>query len=118
MATERELRLKGVVKGARQDDPDTNMTRLLSVLKPSVIIPEVDKYYVFVYKAKTPRIQYDQNPFIVCTGIYKWGFTGYNFHWEGHRRYSWNEVVTNLYEVSENELNIVERLPIAKIRTT
>jgi len=118
MATERELRLQYVLKGARQDDPDTNMKRLLDTLKPAQIVPKVDKYYVFVYKAKTPRIQYDQNPFILCTGIYKWGFTGYNFHWERHRRYSWNEVVTNLYEVSDNELNIIERLPIAKIRTT
>ena len=92
-----------------------NMALLLKNLSPSVIIPETDKYYVFVYKAKTPNIQYDAHPFIVCTSIYKWGFVGYNFHWEESRRYTWREVVSNLYEIYEEELNDMQTLPIARI---
>jgi hypothetical protein len=109
-------RVAALLPGSDNRSPEMNMKRLMSVLSPSVIVPEPDKYYVFVYKAKTPGTTYDQHPFIVCTNIYKWGFTGYNFHWEGVRQYSWAEVLTNLYEVSDEELNSVQRLPIAKIR--
>ena len=84
----------------------------------STIVPEVDKYYVFVYKAKTPRTQYDQHPFILCTGVYQWGFTGYNFHWEASRRYTWGEVLSNIYVVEDTELTSVQLLPIAKIKST
>ena len=99
-------------------NPTYNMSLLMETLTPSVIIPEMDKYYVFVYKAKTPNIQYDRHPFVVCTGIYKWGFTGYNFHWENFRRYSWGEVRSNLYEVQDDEINLIERAPIAKFEST
>lgn len=94
--------------------PTSNMKTLLSNLSPSEIIPEVDKYYVFVYKAKTNNIQYDCHPFIVCTGVYKWGFSGYNFHWDDYRRYSWAEVVSNLYPIHDEELNDMQKAPIAK----
>ena len=100
------------------ENPDYNMSLLLNTLTPSVIIPQLDQYYVFVYKAKTPRIQYDQNPFITCTGVYKWGFSGFNYHWKQPRRYSWNEVISNLYEVQEDEVQIVMNFPIAKFRTS
>ena len=97
--------------------PVKNMYSLMGVLD-STIVPEVDKYYVFVYKAKTPRIRYDQHPFVVVTGIYKWGFTGYNFHWESSRTYTWAEIQTNLYEVTDEDLNLVQQLPIARLKTT
>lgn len=99
-------------------NPTSNMRTLLEQLSPSTIIPEVNKYYVFVYKAKTPNIQYDAHPFVVCTSIYKWGFTGYNFHWEQSRRYTWQEVVSNLYEIYDSELNTMATLPIARFRNT
>lgn len=101
--------------GAKGKSPDTNFDDLIDVLSPSVIIPQVDKYYVFAYKAKTPNIQYDQYPFVYVTGVFIWGFQGYNFHWEASRQYTWAEVLTNLYEVDESELNSVEQLPIAKL---
>jgi len=100
------------------ENPTYNMNLLLSVLSPSTIVPELDKYYVFVYKAKTPNIQYDQHPFIVCTGVYQWGFSGYNFHWNLPRRYSWGEVLSNLYEVENDELNQVENAPIALFKSS
>ena len=80
-----------------------------------MIIPETDKYYVFAYKAKTPRVRYDQYPLVYVTALFKWGFLGYNFHWEAPRQYSWPEIITNLYEVVDEELNSVEKLPIAKL---
>lgn len=99
-------------------DPLRNMSQLLNTLTPSTIIPEADKYYVFVYKAKTPGIRYDQHPLIVCTSVLSWGFIGYNFHWESIRRYSWGEVISNLYLVQDDELNLVEKAPIALFKTS
>lgn len=94
--------------------PSGNMQILLSNLSPSTIIPDPDKYYVFVYKAKSKGIVYDMHPFVVCSNLYKWGFIGFNFHWNEYRRYSWGEIVTNLYEIKEQELNSMEQYPIAK----
>ena len=109
-------RVAELLPGSKGRKPETNMRRLLDVLSPSVIVPEPDKYYVFIYKAKTPGIAYDQHPFIICTNIFKWGFVGYNFHWEESRQYTWAEVISNLYEVSDEELNSVQKLPIARIK--
>ena len=94
--------------------PEGNMKKLLMNLSPSTIIPEPDKYYVFVYRAKTKGLLYDRHPFVVCTSLFKWGFVGFNFHWNEYRRYSWPEIVTNLYEIREQELNSMEKYPIAK----
>ena len=109
-------RVKGLLPTAIGKSPTSNMKDLLEIITPSVIIPEADKYYVFVYKAKTKRIVYDQHPFVAVTGVYKWGFTGWNLHLNQPRRYSWAEVLTNLYEVSDEELNSVEKLPITLIK--
>jgi len=106
-------RLEWIAKQVKKD-PVYNMKMLLESLSPAVIVPEPDKYYVFVYKAKTKNIKYDKHPFIICTGIYKWGFSGYNVHWNDWRRYTWNEVLTNIYEIKESEIKDMERYPIAK----
>ena len=98
--------------------PSYNMNILLGVLSPSGIVPRPDKYYVFVYKAKTRGITYDAHPFVVVTGVFSWGFSGYNLHWEGSRRYSWNEVVSNLYVVNDEELTSVSNYPIANIKSS
>ena len=87
-------------------------------LSPGEIVPTPDKYYVFVYKAKTKNIQYDQYPFIVCTSVFPWGFTGYNFHWEESRRYTWQEVITNIYEIKDEELNDMMNYPTKSIKST
>ena len=41
-------------------------------------------------------------------------FIGFNFHWNEYRRYSWSEIVSNLYEIKAEELNSMEQYPIAK----
>lgn len=94
------------------------MADLLDSLGPGELVPEVNKYYVFVYKAKTPGIKYDAHPFVAVTAIFNWGFTGYNFHWEEFRFYTWAEIQSNLYEVPDEELNRVQNAPIALIRNS
>jgi hypothetical protein len=81
------------------------MEAILTLLTDTPMpIPQVGCYYTFSYKAKTPRVRYDSNPLIACTGVYKWGFTGINYHWGDHRNYSWEELVTSPYLVYPSEL--------------
>lgn len=94
------------------------MADLLGSLGTGELVPEVNKYYVFVYKAKTPGIKYDAHPFVAVTAIFNWGFTGYNFHWEESRFYTWAEIQSNLYEVPDEDLNRVQNAPIALIRNS
>lgn len=98
-------------------EAEYNMKVMMRSLKGS-IVPEPNKYYVFVYKAKTPNIQYDKHPLIACTGVYRWGFTGFNYHWEDYRRYSWLEVISNVFEVTSEELETAKKFNIAKLRST
>jgi hypothetical protein len=98
-------------------NPTRNMSILLAKLNPSGIVPSANKYYTFVYKAKTKGIQYDQHPLILCGNVYKWGFTGENVH-IGSRQYSWNEVLSNVYEISEEEFQTLTEVPLAKFKTT
>ena len=112
------MTLNDILIKSRTQKPVATMSQLLSTLTPSVIVPQPDKYYVFVYKAKTPGLRYDQHPFVAVSSIFQWGFIGYNFHWEEPRRYTWGEVKSNLYEVSDDELNIVQQLPIALFKTS
>ena len=116
MSEERRLKLEAVVKGANNRSPVRNMENLMSTLGTSTIVPDVDKFYVFVYKAKTPGIVYDQHPLVLVTAIYKWGFTGISSHWNDSRQYTWQEVISNLYEVEQDEIDLVSQIPIAKIK--
>ena len=104
------------MSGAR--DPVSNMSKLLNVLTAKSLLPEPNKYYVFVYNAKTPGVTYDQHPLILCTGVYRWGFTGVNYHWGLQtRRYTWAELTTHVYELSEEEAHMLLDYPITKVRT-
>ena len=111
-------RVAPLLPGSQNKNPTTNMKALLNTLDSTDNVPEVDKYYVFIYKAKTRGIMYDAHPFVVVTGVFPWGFSGYNFHWEQPRRYSWNEVVSNLYVVTDEELTSVSNYPIANIKSS
>ena len=108
-------RLKDVRAGT---SPVMNMARVLDKLGPGLIVPEVNKYYTYVYTAKTKNIRYDQHPFIICTGIYKWGFTGFNYHWDEPRRYTWQEVQSNIFEVHEDEVDTMKEIPTALFKRT
>ncbi len=101
-----------------KSNPNYNMRILLSSLSSSTIVPKPNKYYTFIYKAKTRGITYDRHPLIVCGSVFKWGFNGMNIHWDGIRQYSWNEVVSNVYELSEEEFSSLQNVPLAKYKTT
>jgi hypothetical protein len=98
------------------EDPDDLMLELLDVLEESGKIPSVGKFYIFVYRPKTPNIKYDQNPLVAVTDIFKWGFRGINFHWGETRQYTLDEIPGSIYEVYKSELKDLEIIPFAKMR--
>ena len=99
----------------RTDDPEEMMMEIMELLNNTVTpIPEVGKFYTFVYNAKTPGETYDQHPLIACTSLEQWGFKGLNFHWQQSRNYTWNELAGQLYIVQWNELDDLLAIPYAK----
>ena len=98
------------------EDPDDLMLELLDVLEESGKIPSVGKFYIFVYRPKTPNIKYDQNPLVAVTDIFKWGFRGINFHWGEIRQYTLDEIPGSIYEVYKSELKDLEMIPFGKMR--
>ena len=99
----------------RTNDPEEMMMEIMEVLNDTVTpIPEVGKFYTFVYNAKTPDITYDQHPLIACTDLQSWGFKGLNFHWRQSRNYTWEELAGQLYIVQYNELDDLLNFPYGK----
>ena len=99
----------------RTNDPEEMMLEIMEALNNTVTpIPEVGKFYTFVYNAKTPGESYDQHPLIACTSLERWGFKGLNFHWRKSRNYTWNELAGQLYIVQPNELDDLLAIPYAK----
>ena len=99
----------------RTNDPEEMMMEIMEVLNDTVTpIPEVGKFYTFVYNAKTPNITYDQHPLIACTDLQSWGFKGLNFHWRQSRNYTWEELAGQLYIVQWNELDDLLTIPYGK----
>ena len=97
------------------EDPDDLMIELMQVLGDTVTpVPDVGKYYIFVYNPKTSGIQYDQNPLVAVTDVFRWGFRGINLHIGGYRQYTWTEVAGNLYEIYPDELADVREIPFGK----
>ena len=102
-------------------DPDDMMIEILDTLTETELIPEVGRYYTFVYTPKTPRIEYDQNPLIACIGLFKWGFRGINYHWglrdaNPFRNYTWQEVPGSLHLVYPEELRDMRAIPYQYFR--
>ena len=65
----------------KTNDREDMMLEIMQVLNDTVTpIPEVGKFYTFVYNAKTPRIKYDQHPLIACTEVFRWGFRRENLY--------------------------------------
>ena len=97
------------------NDPEDMMLIIMEALNNTVTpIPEVGKFYTFIYNAKTPAITYDQHPLIACTELLRWGFRGLNFHWRQSRNYTWPELAGQLYIVEYNELDDLLALPYGK----
>jgi hypothetical protein len=93
---------------------DDIMLSILEVFTESELIPEVGNYYTFVYMAKTPKIIYDQYPLIAVTSIERWGFRGFNYHWNKFRNYTWREVIGKMHVIRANEIEYLRILPYAK----
>ena len=115
---EREVnRIEPIIEelAAAVNDPEEMMMEIMEVLNDTVTpIPEVGKFYTFVYNAKTPDITYDQHPLIACTDLQSWGFKGLNFHWRQSRNYTWEELAGQLYIVQYNELDDLLNFPYGK----
>jgi len=114
---DKENRVRSVVDNLiGTEDPDDIMVELMDNLGSTVTpVPDVGKYYVFVYQPKTPNIQYDQNPLVAVTDVFRWGFRGINLHMGQYRQYTWNELVGQLYEINPDELSDVQELPFGKM---
>ena len=99
----------------RTNDPEEMMMEIMEALNDTVTpIPEVGKFYTFVYNAKTPNITYDQHPLNACTDLQSWGFKGLNFHWRQSRNYTWEELAGQLYIIQNNELDDLLAIPYGK----
>tara|TARA_Y100000361_G_scaffold131861_1_gene128840 strand:- start:190 stop:570 length:381 start_codon:yes stop_codon:yes gene_type:complete len=109
-------RIRGVVDNLiGTEDPDDLMMELMEALNNTVTpVPDVGKYYAFVYSPKTNNIEYDAHPLVAVTDLFRWGFRGINFHWGGYRQYTWNEVVGQLYEIYPEELADAREIPFGK----
>ena len=99
------------------EEADDIMIELMDNLSTTATSsPSVGRYYVFVYSAKTPNIQYDSNPLVAVTDVFEWGFRGINLHVGQYRNYTYNELVGQLYEVNSYELSDVRELPFGKMQ--
>jgi len=100
------------------EDPDDTMEDVMEALgAESQSVPEVGKYYTFVYSPKTPNIQYDEFPLVAVTEVFSWGFRGLNYHWPGFRQYTFPEIVGGTYNIEDGEeLEDAKRLSYGKKR--
>ena len=115
---DKENRVRSVVYGLiGTEEADDIMIELMDNLRTTATSsPSVGRYYVFVYSAKTPNIQYDSNPLVAVTDVFEWGFRGINLHVGQYRNYTYNELVGQLYEVNSYELSDVRELPFGKMQ--
>ncbi len=94
------------------EDPDDMMLAVTETLTETEVVPDVGKYYTFIYAPKTPRIRYDQFPLIACVDLFRWGFRGMNYHWGGDfRNYTWNEVLGQLHVAYPMEMEDLRSIP-------
>jgi len=105
---ELKKRVKGLI------DPDSIMMEILEVFRETEFIPDVGKYYTFIYIAKTPNIRFDIHPLIACIDVQRWGFRGLNFHWGTVRNYTWQEVAGPLHIIRNDEIEYLRSLPYAR----
>ena len=111
-SSSRVLQLKKRITGLT--DPESIMLEIMDVFNESEFIPDVGKYYTFIYIPKTQEIKFDQFPLIACIEIQKWGFKGLNFHWGEVRNYTWLEVAGKLHIVRNNEIDYLRSVRYAK----
>jgi hypothetical protein len=110
-------RVRAILDGITgKESGDDLMLELLEVIPESGKIPQPGKFYIFVYNAKTPNTQFDQNPLVAVTDVFQWGFKGINMHWGETRQYTWDEVAGSIYEVFPSEIKDLQAIPFANFR--
>ena len=95
-------------------DSESIMMEIMDVFRETEFIPDVGKYYTFIYIPKTQGIDFDQFPLIACTDIQRWGFKGLNFHWGTVRNYTWLEVAGKLHTIKNNEIDYLRSVRYAR----
>ena len=100
------------------NDPESLMLEIISTFRETDIIPDVCKYYTFIYIPKTRDLKFDNFPLIACIDVFKWGFRGVNFHWNDYRNYTWQEVAGMLHVVENDEIDYMRSIPYAYFLTT
>jgi len=115
-STARVKRLKQQIDRGDIKDPEDIMLLIMELFTEKTWIPEVGKFYTFVYNPKTPDIEYDQHPLIACTEVQRWGFKAVNFHWRQSRNYTWEELAGQLHVVKYEELDELLALQYGKFR--
>lgn len=112
--TDRTENLIDILSGTT--DPDDMMLTIIETLTDTAVVPDIGRYYTFIYKPITPRIEYDEHPLIACVGLFRWGFRGINYHWGDYRNYKWTEVIGNLHVVYPMELEDLRSIPYQKFK--
>ena len=107
--------LKNRLPEINTDDPEEIMLLIMEIFTLEALYPEPGKFYTYVYNAATPDITYDQHPLIACTGLFRWGFRGLNFHWQTYRNYTWEEIAGKLHVVEWQELDELLALQLSLI---
>lgn len=115
-STARVKKLKQQVEKMSTKDPEDIMLLIMELFTEKTWVPEVGKFYTFIYNPKTPDIEYDQHPLIACTEVQKWGFKAINFHWKESRNYTWEELAGQLHIVKYEELDELLSLQYGKFR--
>ena len=95
-------------------DSESIMLEIMDVFRETEFIPDVGKYYTFIYLPKTQEIEFDQFPLIACLEVQRWGFKGLNFHWGSVRNYTWLEVSGKLHTIENNEIEYLRSVPYAR----
>jgi hypothetical protein len=95
-------------------DSESIMMEIMDVFRDTEFIPDVGKYYTFIYIPKTQGIDFDQFPLIACIEVQRWGFKGLNFHWGTVRNYTWLEVAGKLHTIKNNEIDYLRSLRYAR----
>jgi len=101
-------------------DPDDLMMNIMEIFKDDIeYAPDnVGAMYTFIYLPKTPNILYDEHPLVEITEITRWGFRGFNYHWNAIRNYTFPEIVGPMYRLYPEELKYLRAIPYKKIRST
>ncbi len=87
--------------------------KLMPVLEDTQVqVPPPGGIIIFQYFAMTPELLYDRYPVVGVQGVFDWGFTGVNLHLKDPRRYNFNQISSQMYQIKKVELDTLLALPL------